>query len=262
MRAILAVLLNTFRETIRDKILYGIVFFAVVLILATFVLGEWSLHEEVRVTTDLGLAGISLFSILLAVVLGVSLMYKEIERKTLYPVLSKPVARWQFLVGKYMGMALTLALALVLLGAVFFAVLAIQGGVPSRALVIAMALIYLEVLVVTAVALFFSSFSTPFVSGVLTLGTFVVGRNLDTLEHFLHAREIEVMPGLFKAFTVAFPNLYLFYPSGRAMESEWVSVHSVFVTWDYLLTAAGYGAAYVAVCLAASIIVFGRRDLV
>ena len=89
MRSILAVLLNTFRETIRDKILYGIVFFAIVLILTTFVLGEWSLHEEVRVTTDLGLAGISLFSVLLAIVLGVSLMHKEIDRKTLYPVLSK-----------------------------------------------------------------------------------------------------------------------------------------------------------------------------
>lgn len=262
MRSILAVLLNTFRETIRDKILYGIVFFAIVLILTTFVLGEWSLHEEVRVTTDLGLAGISLFSVLLAIVLGVSLMHKEIDRKTLYPVLSKPVARWQFLLGKYLGMAFTLLITMLLLGVVFFVVLAVQGGTFSRALMLALSLIYLEVLVITAVALFFSSFSTPFVSGVLTLGTFVVGRSLDTLEIFLRAQEVTVVPWLFKLFTVVFPNLYLFYPSGRALESQWVSVHGVFVSWSYLLTTASYGAAYIAVCLVASIIIFSRRDLI
>jgi ABC-type transport system involved in multi-copper enzyme maturation permease subunit len=255
-------LLNTFRETIRDKILFGLVFFAVVLILTTFVLGEWSLHEEVRITTDLGLAGISIFSVLLAIVLGVSLMHKEIDRKTLYPVLSKPVARWQFLLGKYLGMALTLALAMLLLGVVFFVVLVIQGGTPSRALFLALYLIYLEVLVVTGVAMLFSSFSTPFVSGVLTLGTFVVGRNLDTLELFLRAREVDVMPGLFRGATVVFPNLYLFYPSGRAMENQWISVHGAFVTWEYVLSTTGYGLAYIAVCLVASIIIFSRRDLI
>jgi Cu-processing system permease protein len=262
VRAITAVLLNTFRETVRDKILYGIVFFAVVLILATVVLGEWSLHEEVRVTTDLGLAGISLFSVMLAIVLGVSLMHKEIDRKTLYPVLSKPVARWEFLLGKYLGMALTLALAMVLLGGVFFAVLAVQGGAPSHALFLALFLVYLEVLVVTAVAMLFSSFSTPFVSGVLTLGTFVVGRNLDTLELFLRAEEVKVVPGLFRAATVVFPNLYLFYPSGRALESQWVSVHGAFVSSGYILSTAGYGAAYIAVCLVMAIILFSRRDLI
>jgi len=262
VKPLVAVLLNTFRETIRDKILYGIVFFALTLILTTFVLGEWSLHEEVRVTTDLGLAGISLFMVLLAVVLGVSLMHKEIDKKTLYPVLTKPVARWQFLLGKYLGMALTLALAIVVLSAVLLLVLAIQGGRPSRALGVALALVYMEVLVVTAVAILFSSFSTPFVSGVLTLGTFVVGRNLDTLDLFLRAQEVKVAPGLFKLATVVFPNLYLFFPSGKAIHSEWVSVHGVFVSWQYLGSTGAYALAYIAACLVASIILFSRRDLV
>jgi ABC-type transport system involved in multi-copper enzyme maturation permease subunit len=262
VRVVLAVLVNTFRETIRDKILYGIVFFAILMILVTLVLGQWSLHEEVRVTTDLGLAGTSLFTVLLAIVLGVSLMHKEIDRKTLYPVLSKPVARWQFLLGKYLGMALTLALAMVLLGAVFLVVLLVQGGTPSRAHALALLLVYMEVLVVTAVAILFSSFSTPFVSGVLTLGTFVVGRNLDTLELFLRAREVGVVPGLFRLATVVFPNLYLFYPSGRAIEGQWMSVHGAFVDPWYVGATAGYALAYIAACIVASILVFSRRDLV
>ncbi len=262
MAAVLAVLLNTFRETIRDKILYGMVFFAIVLILTTFVLGEWSLHEEVRVTTDLGLAGISLFSMLLAIVLGVSLMHKEIDRKTLYPVLSKPVSRWQFLLGKYLGMALTLALQMTFLCGVFFVSLRIQGGAPTRALVLALALVYLEVLVVTAVAVLFSSFSTPFVSGVLTFGTFVVGRNLDTLEIFLKANEIKVVPGLLRISTVIFPNLYMFYPSGRAIEAHWVTVHGTFVSGQYMLDTTLYALAYIAVCLVGAILIFSRRDLI
>jgi ABC-type transport system involved in multi-copper enzyme maturation permease subunit len=262
MAPVLAVILNTFRETIRDKILYGMVFFAIVLILTTFVLGEWSLHEEVRVTTDLGLAGISLFSTLLAIVLGVSLMHKEIDRKTLYPVLSKPISRWQFLLGKYLGMALTLALQMAFLCVVFVIVLHVQGGALTRALALALALIYIEVLVVTAVALLFSSFSTPFVSGVLTLGTFVVGRNLDTLEIFLNANTIKVLPGLLKVATLIFPNLYLFYPSGRVLQSQWVSVHGAFVSSEYMLSTGGYALAYIAVCLVASILIFSRRDLI
>jgi ABC-type transport system involved in multi-copper enzyme maturation permease subunit len=262
MAAVLAVLLNTFRETIRDKILYGMAFFALVLILITMVLGEWSLDEQVRVTTDLGLAGISLFSILLAIVLGVSLMHKEIDRKTLYPVLSKPVSRWQFLLGKYLGMCLTLAVQLAALSVVFFVVLLIQGGTPIWPLFAALILIYLEVMVVTAVAMLFASFSTPFVSGVLTLGTFLVGRNLDTLELFLRSREVEVLPGLLRLATVVFPNLYLFYPSGRAIENQWVSVHGIFVSGGYLLSTGGYAAAYIGVCLAAAVVLFARRDLV
>lgn len=262
MAAVLAVLLNTFRETIRDKILYALLFFAVVLIFTTLVLGEWSLHEEIRVTTDLGLAGISLFSTLLAIVLGVSLMHKEIDRKTLYPVLSKPVYRWQFLLGKYLGMALTLAVQMALLVGVFFLVLWIQGGRPTRAMGLALVLIYMEVMVVTAVALLFSSFSTPFVSGVLTLGTFVVGRNVDTLEHFLKANELNFTPWLFEASTVVFPNLYLFYPSGKVMQSQWVSVHGAFVSASYMGSTALYALAYIAVCLLASVIIFSRRDLV
>lgn len=262
MRPILAVLLNTFRETIRDKILYGMVFFAIALIATTFVLGEWSLHEEVRVTTDLGLAGISLFTVLLAIVLGVSLMHKELDKKTLYPVLAKPVARWQFLLGKYLGMALTLAVQLVLLTAVFMAALAVQGGHPTRALGVAILLIYVEVLVVVAVAMLFSSFSTPFLSGVLTLGVFVVGRNIDTLEIFLRAKQIQVVPGIFKAAAAIFPNMYLFYPSGRIVAGEWASVHGAFVQSSYVLATTAYGLAYVAVCLMAATIVFSRRDLV
>jgi ABC-type transport system involved in multi-copper enzyme maturation permease subunit len=106
---IYAVALNTYREAIRDKVLYGIAFFACLLIVVSLALGALSFHQEQRVVYQVGMAGISFFAIVIAVFLGVSLLYKEVERRTLYVLLPKPLRRWEFVVGKFLGVCATLA---------------------------------------------------------------------------------------------------------------------------------------------------------
>jgi Cu-processing system permease protein len=262
MKQIIAVVVNTFRETIRDKVLYGILFFAVAFIMFTMVLGELSLHEEKRIIADLGLAGISFISLLLAVVLGVGMLYKEIDRKTLYPILSKPITRWQFVLGKYVGMNLTLLIQVVLMAVVFSIVLIIKGGRLTMPFLFSLYLIYVEILGVTSIAVLFSSFSTPFVSGMLTLGVFIVGRNLDLLEVFIRKGKVGPLADLLAYVPHVFPNLYLFYPSGRAVGDHWISIHQSFVQVDYLFKATGYGILYAAVCIMLAMAIFSKRDLI
>jgi Cu-processing system permease protein len=262
MRQVIAIAVNTFKETIRDKVLYGILFFAVMFILFTLVLGELSLYEEKRVIADLGLSGISLMSLLIAVVLGVGMLYKEIDRKTLYPILSKPVTRWQFVLGKYLGINLTLLVQIVLMAAVFAVVLTIKGGAMSVPFALTLYLIFVEILVITSVAMLFSSFSTPFVSGILTLGVFIVGRNVDMLQTFIRSGKVGPIGPVLSAVPYVFPSLYLFYPSGRAVGEQWVSVHQSFVQTEYLVRATGYGLLYAAFCLLLAMVIFSRRDLV
>lgn len=262
MKQVLAIVVNTFRETVRDKVLYGIVFFAVVFILFTLVLGELSLNEEKRIIVDLGMSGISIMSLLLAVVLGVGMLYKEIDRKTLYPILSKPVGRWQFVLGKYLGMNLTLLIQIILMTAVFTAVLYYKGGALTVPLILNLYLIFVEILVITSIAMLFSSFSTPFISGMLTLGVFLVGRNIDLLETFIRKGKVGPVGEILSCVPYLFPNLYLFYPSGKAIEENWISVHQNFIQMEYLLKVTGYGLLYTAVCLVLAMVIFNRRDLI
>src|SRR5688572_1934632 len=227
MHRILAVAVNTFREAVRDRVLYGVLGVATFVLVFTLVLAEVSLDQERRIVLDVGLAAISLFSVVVSVFLGSSLLYKEIERKTLYVILPKPIHRHEFLLGKYFGIALTVFVFVAIQGAVQLLVSSVQAGasvlfviaiaalgpcvlaammwtasdgtaviVPWACLLFAaaawvaqttdlglgptsaaLALTLNEVLLLTAVALFFSAFSTPFLTALLTTGVWVVGRN-------------------------------------------------------------------------------------
>ena len=179
---IYAIVLNTFREAIRNKVLYGVLGVVIAANLMAIVLGAMSLAEEARVARDVGLAGVSLFGALTAIVLGVSLLYAEIQKRTLQVVLSKPIERHEFVLGKYLGMAVTLTLlvaafAIALAGMLRFSGMGFDANVTKAVL-----LGWMEVMVVAAIAIFFSSFSTPFLSGAFTLGLFIVGRSWDDLQ--------------------------------------------------------------------------------
>ncbi len=265
MKRVAALALNTFREAMRDKLLFTILFFACVLILFALALGELSLHEEARVTRDFGLAGISLFGVALAVFAGVTMLYKEIERKTLYALIPKPIHRWQFVVGKFAGLALTLAVQVALMAVVLSIALAVEGAPPDGALVRAIVLLYFQVVVVTAVAMLFSTFSTPFLSGVFTVGIFLIGRSTPELRSLIAAR-FKDSPSLQAALTRAvgvLPDLHLFFVSGGTVAGKHVSVNAGdYVDWSYVAVAGGYGAAYGACVLALAVWIFSRRDFV
>jgi ABC-type transport system involved in multi-copper enzyme maturation permease subunit len=128
MHRVVAVALNTFREAVRDRVLYGVLGVACFVLLFTLVLAQVSLDQELRIVLDVGLASISLFSVLVAIFLGSSLLYKEIERKTLYVILPKPIHRHEFLLGKYFGITLTAMVFIAIMGSIQLYVSAFQAG--------------------------------------------------------------------------------------------------------------------------------------
>jgi ABC-type transport system involved in multi-copper enzyme maturation permease subunit len=297
-----AVALNTFREAVRDRVLLGVLLAATAVLLFALALAELSYDAQARVVFDVGFASVSLFSVIVAIFLGSSLLAKEVERKTLYVILPKPIGRGEFLVGKYLGIVLTAAVFVALMGAVQLWVSALQAqatplvvasplvlaagaaaaarlsrdrtalllpgsvaallgaaavasatGVPLSPALGRLALALGEVTVVAAVALFFSSFSTPFLTGALSVGVWLVGRSADqmaTMESRLLAEELRA---LLRGLAYVVPNLHLYSPSRAALESPG--------PWTYVAQSVGYGALYAVVLVALAVVVFRRRDL-
>ena len=167
---------NTFRETVRDRILYNLVVFVLLITASAIFLGELTAGQEAKVIVDLGLSAMLVFGAFISIFVGVSLVWKEIEKRTVYSIFSKPIGRGEFVIGKYLGLCLTLLLNVAIMGAgVTLALLYVGGGRLIGALWAATLLIYLELIVLTAVAIMFSSFSTPALSALLTFFVFVIG---------------------------------------------------------------------------------------
>ncbi len=263
MRKILAIGVNTFREAIRDKILYSLLFFAVVVIFGALAFGSLSIRDHARLTTDLGLAGMSLFSVVIAIFVGVNMVYKELERKTIYTLIPKPIHRYQFVVGKYLGLVLTLVVQLAVMSATLVVVLKLRDAEVGLPVLMMVLLITLEVVVITAVAVLFSSFSTPFLSGLFTAGIFLLGRSVPDIR--LVADKLEDAPALatlLDGIARVVPNLRYFYATGATVAGEHVSVNGVFVDWAYVANAALYAGLYVTLTLILAAVLFSRRDFI
>lgn len=249
-----AIAVNTFREAIRDKILYNLLFFALGVMLFSVVIGNLTLGERLRIMQDIGLASMSVFGLLIAIFVGIQLVYKEISRRTVYVLLSKPVHRWQFVLGKYLGLALTIAVNTALMALALFVVLKAFGGWQFRWLMaIGVLLIVAELMLITAVALFFSTFSTPTLSAMFTLGVYVIGHLSADLK-VLGA--VSKSPGV-RELTTA---VYYLLPNLENFNLKTEVVYSLPVAPGFVLWALAYGAAYTALLLAASVLVFGQRD--
>ena len=172
------VAINTFREAVRDRVLYNLIFFALMMIGAAILVGQISIGIERMVIINLGLSAISIFGIIMAIFIGVGLVYKEMEKRTLYSLLSKPIHRWEFLVGKFAGLLLTLVVntALMTLGlglALYCVSRKFEQG--DATILVAVYFILLELALVTALALFFSCFTSPMLSTLYTLGIYIAG---------------------------------------------------------------------------------------
>ncbi|MCX5741687.1 MAG: ABC transporter permease subunit [Proteobacteria bacterium] len=256
-----AIALNTFREAARIRVLYGILVLVVGANLLALVLGEMAVHDESRVARDIGLAGISLFGSLTAIFLGVFLLYTEVQRRTIHAIVSKPIERWEFVVGKYLGMALVLSVLVVVFGLAMGGMLLWQGGGVTAAVGKALILSWFEVLVVAALAIFFSSFSTPFLSGIFALALWVIGRVTPDIERATQAAS-PAISAVTKVVLRIVPDLHLFSVSGRSLDGNAVSVHGDFVPWSYVGLASLHGIGWIVWLLAFAAVLFHRRDFV
>ena len=257
-----AIALNTFREAARMRVLYGVLVLVVGANLFALVLGEMSYREEARVARDVGLAGMSLFGSLTAILLGLFLLYNEVQRRTIHAIVSKPIERWEFVVGKWLGMALVLSVLVGLFAVAMAAMLMLKGVGVSSVLVRATLLAWMEVLTVAAIAIFFSSFSTPFLSGIFSLAMWVIGRLTPEIEDATKAAATWIKATARIALELT-PDMNLFSPSGRVIEgAQHVSIHGDFVSWTYVAMSALHGAGWIVGLLALACVLFHRRDFV
>jgi len=253
---ITAIARNAFREAVRDRVLYNLVLFVLMLTAASIFIGELSGGQERKVIVDLGLSAMLLFGVFIAIFVGVGLVYKEIERRTIYAVFSKPVGRGEFLVGKYLGLCLTLLVNVLVMGVgVSLALLYVSKGWDPLIPTIwpAVLLIYMELMLLTAIALLFSSFSSPALSALLTFLVFVIGHFSADLKNLASSLGSTGARWLFTGLYYLLPNLanYSFITP---------AAHGRAPSATYLVATALYALIYIGVILAAATLVFSRRN--
>jgi len=255
---------HVFKEGVRDRILAGIGGFAVLLVGVAILIGQITAGQDIRIIKDVGLAAIELSGALMAVLIGVGLVSREIERRTIYSLLAKPLARWEFVVGKYAGLVLTLAANVVLMATAFLVILAVLGAttwagmsgtrVADPALLIAIGLILAELCLLTAVALFFSTFSSSaWLSTIFTGGLFIVGLFNGDLRRFA---DVVTSPAVATAARV----LAAVLPAFSAFDVKAQVVHGAPVSAGFVAMTLLYGAAYAATAVGAAVAVFSRRE--
>ena len=266
MRAVSWIALNVFKESVRDRVPYNLLLFAVLLISASYLLGQLTAGQDVKIIKDLGLAATALFGLFIAIFIGIGLVSKEVDRRSVYSLLSKPISRSQFILGKYGGLVLTLAANVGVMTVALYAVLAYltytaapelragwdAPGLDPRMLK-AIVLIFVELMVVTAIALFFSTFSTPLLSAGLTLGIYVVGHFNADLKNF--DRVVDSRPAAWFA-----RGLYHVLPDFSSFDVKTEVVHGLPVVMGYVTITSAYGLAYITALLVAAAAIFSRRD--
>jgi ABC-type transport system involved in multi-copper enzyme maturation permease subunit len=259
---ILAIAHNTFRENIRDKILYNLILFALIMILSSIALGQLTLGLESKMIIDLGLTSVSVFGTLIAIFIGISLVYKEMEKRTVYALLAKPVHRWEFVAGKYLGLLFTLLVNVVIMTIGIALTLLYQGGAEPATFVLllpAVYLIYLSLALTTALALVFSTFSTPALSALFTLFLWIIGHfNTDLLQFATLTKSVTV-GWVAKALYYALPNFSNFTTlDGRNIIQS--TAHAQPLDPVAILWITVYGLLYCGGLVSVAILVFSRRD--
>lgn len=245
--------LNTFRETVRDRVLYNLLIFALLMIGSTVYLATLTIADHLKIIKDFGLAAISLFGVLIAIFVGIGLLYKEVDKRTIYTVLSKPIKRYEFILGKYLGLLLTLLVNLAIMAAGLVLILLFFGNVFTASFFVALYFIYLELMLLVGLTVFFSSFTTPMLSALFTLALFVIGHLSADLKLLGMKSESLMVKYLTKFMYYFLPNLDNFNIRGTV-------VYSLPVSLERVLAVTAYALLYLGVLLVLAVIIFQRKD--
>jgi ABC-type transport system involved in multi-copper enzyme maturation permease subunit len=307
-RRIAAIAFNTYREAVRARILLGLFALALATALYSIVVGEYALKNASRVVADLGAASISVYAIVVAIIIGATSLYRELEQKTIFPILARPVKRAEYLVGKYAGTLLTIAVFIGLDAAVVLLILARHGGrswttiavtasafliVPAvmayylrrwrtylpigwavvalavaivlasgaaddrRVVLGASSLALMEVMIVSAIATLFSSFSSPFLSAVFTIGLFIMGREAGTLAHLPVRMFGEIGKRAGQVFAAKLPTLDVYVPPRPLLTGEALNVS----LGRHLVLSGAQAVAWSVGLMVVSSFIFDKRDL-
>lgn len=248
-----AIALNTFKEAVRNKIFYLLVFFGVFFALSSQLVSLLTIGDKVKVLKDVGLASIHFFSVLVAIFTGINLVYKEIDKKTIFNILSKPISRSNFILGKFLGLAYTLLVALIAMAVIFFVFLIISTGEFDSGVALYFMLLYFELLIITALSLLFSSFTTPILSSIFTVTLVLIGQVLWTFNEF----KVRLVKPIIKII------VYLFYyilPNLDKFNIKNAVVMNVKLGSGLILSSVLYAVIYIAALLILTIVIFQKRE--
>ncbi|MBK7188226.1 MAG: ABC transporter permease subunit [bacterium] len=253
-RHVTALARGTFRETVRDRVFYLVAVFGFVMLASTTVLSPLTIGAQGKIVSDVGLASMVLLGLLVVVFVGSGMVRKELDKGTITTILSKPVGRREYLLGKYLGLSLTMAVMLAVMGVMFLLMLLMSPGAFSLRFVSAFYLTFLELSVITAVVVFFSTCVSPVLAAVFTLGVFVAGHLSQSIRDFGNLQQSAFTGTVSTVVYYLMPNLEVFNVRGAVVHGDPVSA-------AHVLLATLYGVCWVALLLLLSGAVFSRREL-
>ena len=250
-----AITLNTFREAVRDRVLYNLILFVLLLVASAPLFGQISIGMERLILVNVGLSSISLFGVIIAIFIGIGLVSKEIEKKTLYTILSRPVRRWEFILGKYLGLIMTLVVNTALMTVGFYIALLITNGLhkTDALLLVAIYFTVLQFLIVTALTVLFSTFSSPIFSAIFAFALFVIGTFAEDLKNFA-----AISKGAAKLLATAAAYVM---PNFASLNIIAQTAHDQGVGGRLILFNTLYALLYSASAVAAAVLIFERRNL-
>ena len=253
MNQVLAIAINTFKETIRDRILGVIVVFALVMIAGGLWLGSISLGQQGRMMKDFGLTAVTFFGLIVAVFVAASLVHKEVEKRTVFVLFSKPVSRTSFIAGKFIGLCGTMAIVLAGMGAFLFVIVLIVDHSPSWMVLVAVLMIYVQLLAIMAVTIFFSTVSSAILASVLGICVFVAGQLSQNVLSLTRLGKNPVTQAFSWVVYVVIPNL-------SAVDVKAGVVGEQTLAWGQIGFWTAYLLAYVVVVLALGVLIFRRKE--
>ena len=253
MTRILAVAQNTFREAIRDKILYVLLFFAAVSIFGSKALGWISIGQDIKIVKDISLAATSIFGVLIAIFVGTSLIYKEIDKRTLYTILAQPMHRYEFILGKYFGLVALLAVVTAVMAAVSAVYVLLLGGTLDTVFFLAILLIFWKLLLITAFSVLLSSLTSPILGAVIVFSTYVFGHATGVF--------LDLPPQLDPTSKKILEILYYAIPNLSNFDLRTEAANEVPVSAAYVLWVLTYGTLYTAILLILAAFAFEEKDV-
>jgi ABC-type transport system involved in multi-copper enzyme maturation permease subunit len=247
--------LNTFKEAKRDRVLYLLFFFAAVCLLFSRFLALLTVGDRVKIIKDVGLASISLFGMLMAILMGTGLVYKEIDKKTIFTLLAKPIHRAQFLLGKFLGLVLTIFIMTGLMAVIFLLILFLHTFTIEWKILLAILYIFFELCLMTAVALLFSTFTTPILASLYSLGFYLIGHLSWSLEMLIKKVKSGTGRAILRVLFIVLPDLENFNFKTEV-------VHNLPIPTKLLEISFLYGLVYTSFLLLLAMLVFRRRDFI
>jgi len=248
-----AIVLNTLKEAIRNKIFYLLFFFGLFFVFSSRIIGLLTIGDQTKVIKDVGLASINFFCVLIAIFTGINLVHKEIDKKTIYTILSKPISRDQFILGKFLGLLLTVGIALASMATIFILFLVLTTGKFEASLLLYFLMLFMELAILISISLLFSSFSTPILSSIFTITIYLIGQITWTYNHFKYLLKTPLTRVLTDVVYYLLPNLHKYNVKNEIVLGTPVAI-------GQLLVAVGYSVLYIGCILFATLMIFRKRE--